>query len=64
MHVYGGAAMVRSRYSQHGSVDGETCDQTFLMTDIFARRGGRWVAVIRHVGPLEPGYEVGGATTR
>jgi hypothetical protein len=30
------------------------CDQTFLMTDVFVRRDGRWRAVTRHVSPLEP----------
>ncbi len=55
VYVYGETAMVRSRYSQRGSMDGESRDQTFLMTDVFVRRDGRWRAATRHVSPLEVG---------
>jgi ketosteroid isomerase-like protein len=49
---YGDAAVVRSRYRQRGSMDGEDRSQTFLMTDVFARIDGRWLAVSRHVSPM------------
>jgi ketosteroid isomerase-like protein len=51
---YGDAAVLRSRYTQAGSMDGEDRTQTFLMTDVLVRRGGRWRAVTRHVSPLPP----------
>jgi ketosteroid isomerase-like protein len=51
---YGETAVVRSRYRQRGSMDGDDRTQAFLMTDVFARRDGRWVAVTRHVSPLAP----------
>ena len=50
-----GAAVARSRYRQTGSMGGEDRSQAFLMTDVFARREGRWVAVARHASGLAPG---------
>jgi ketosteroid isomerase-like protein len=50
--AYGHVALVRSRYRQTGSMDGEDRSQAFLMTDVWVRRGGRWQAVTRHVSPL------------
>ena len=55
VHVYTDAAMVRSRYTQRGQMDDQDRNQTFLMTDVFVRRDGRWQAVTRHISPLEPG---------
>jgi ketosteroid isomerase-like protein len=52
---YGHVAVVRSRYRQAGSMDGEDRSQAFLMTDVWVRRGGRWQAVTRHVSPLASG---------
>lgn len=49
---YGHVALVRSRYRQTGSMDGENRNQAFLMTDVWVRRGGRWQAVTRHLSPL------------
>jgi ketosteroid isomerase-like protein len=49
---YGDAAVVRSRYRQRGSMDGEDRSQTFLITDVFARIDNRWLAVSRHVSPM------------
>jgi ketosteroid isomerase-like protein len=54
VHPYGHVALVRSRYRQVGSMDGDDRNQVFLMTDVFVRRGGRWQAVTRHLSPLEP----------
>ena len=48
-------ALARSRYRQTGSMAGEDRSQAFLMTDVFARRAGRWVAVARHASALAPG---------
>jgi ketosteroid isomerase-like protein len=49
---YGDAAVVRSRYSQRGTMDGEDRSQTFLITDVFVRRDNRWLAVSRHLSPM------------
>jgi ketosteroid isomerase-like protein len=51
---YGDVAMVRSRYSQRGRMDGQNRSQTFLMTDVLVWRAGGWRAVTRHVSPLAP----------
>jgi ketosteroid isomerase-like protein len=51
---YGHVAVARSRYRQSGSMDGEDRTQAFLMTDVFVRRKGRWVAVTRHASPCRP----------
>ena len=48
---YRDAAVVRSRYRQRGSMDGET-HQTFLITDVFVRVDERWLAATRHVSPM------------
>ena len=53
VHTYGHVAVVRSRYRQTGSMDGAERNQTYLMTDVWVRRAGRWQAVTRHVSPLE-----------
>jgi ketosteroid isomerase-like protein len=53
VHTYGHVAVVRSRYRQTGSMDGDERNQTYLMTDVWVRRAGRWQAVTRHVSPLE-----------
>ena len=47
-----GAAVVRSRYAQHGSMDGADRTQPFLMTDVWAHRPAGWQLVTRHVSPL------------
>jgi ketosteroid isomerase-like protein len=49
---YGHVAVVRSRYRQTGSMVGEDRSQSFLMTDVWVRRAGRWQAVTRHLSPL------------
>ncbi len=47
-----GAAVVRSRYVQRGSMDGADRSQPFLMTDVWAHRPRGWQLVTRHVSPL------------
>jgi hypothetical protein len=51
---YGATGVVRSRYRQRGSMDGERRDQVFLMTDVWVERDGRAQLVTRHVSPLPP----------
>jgi ketosteroid isomerase-like protein len=46
------AVVVRSRYRQRGSMDGERRDEAFLLTDVFSRRDERWLAVHRHSSGL------------
>jgi catechol 2,3-dioxygenase-like lactoylglutathione lyase family enzyme len=48
------AAVVRSRLRQRGRMGGQDRTQSFLMTDVFFRRDGRWQAVARHISPLPP----------
>ncbi len=52
--VFPAAAVVRSRLRQRGSMDGERRDLTYLLTDTWVRRDGRWQAVARHSSPLAP----------
>jgi ketosteroid isomerase-like protein len=47
-----GAAVVRSRYVQRGSMDGADRSQPFLMTDVWAHRPAGWQLVTRHASPL------------
>jgi hypothetical protein len=48
----GAVGVVRSRYRQRGSMDGDDRTQTFLMTDVWAERDGRPQLVTRHVSPV------------
>jgi Domain of unknown function (DUF4440) len=48
----GSAGVVRSRYRQRGSMDGESRTQTYLMTDVWVERDGRPQLVTRHISPL------------
>lgn len=52
--TYGGVGVVRSRYRQRGSMDGDDRTQAFLMTDVWIERDGRPQLVTRHVSPLPP----------
>jgi hypothetical protein len=49
---YGPVGLVRSRYRQTGSMDGERRDTAYLMTDVWVERDGRPQLVTRHVSPL------------
>jgi Domain of unknown function (DUF4440) len=44
--------VVRSRYRQRGSMDGEDRTQTFLMTDVWAEQDNQPKLVTRHVSPV------------
>ncbi len=48
INEFGDAAVVRSRMSQQASVDGQPWDGTFMLTDVWIRRDGRWQVVARH----------------
>lgn len=49
---YGPVGLVRSRYRQTGSMDGERRDTEYLMTDVWVERDGRPQLVSRHVSPM------------
>ena len=49
---YGDVGLVRSRYRQTGSMDGDRRDGVYLMTDVWAEREGRPQLVTRHVSPI------------
>lgn len=51
----GDVGVVRSRYRQRGSMDGQSRDQAYLMTDVWADRDGRPQLVTRHLSPLPDG---------
>jgi len=46
-------ALVRARYRQRGSMDGADRTGVFLLTDVWAERGGRPQLVARHSSALE-----------
>jgi ketosteroid isomerase-like protein len=48
VHVYGEVAVVKSRMRQQASVDGRAWNETFMLTDVWVRRDGRWQVVARH----------------
>ena len=50
---YGDAGLVRSRYRQTGSMEGERRDTEYLMTDVWVERDGRPQLVSRHVSPVD-----------
>ncbi len=46
--VFGDAAVVRSRMTQVAMVGEQRWDGTFVLTDVWIRRAGRWQVVARH----------------
>jgi hypothetical protein len=52
VQLYGSAAVVRSRYSQRGSMAGARRDTTFRMTDVWVHDGERWRLQVRHAQPV------------
>ena len=48
VNVFGDAAVVKSRLNQVASVDGKPWNETFMLTDVWVRRDGRWQVVARH----------------
>jgi ketosteroid isomerase-like protein len=49
---YGRFAVARSRYTQTGRMGDEKRDATYLMTDAFVKKAGRWRVVARHISEL------------
>ena len=48
VQVFGDAAVVKSRMSQVASVGDQPWNETFMLTDVWVRRDGRWQVVARH----------------
>ena len=48
VHVFGDAAVVKSRLTQVATVGGQPWNATFMVTDVWIRRDGRWQVVARH----------------
>ena len=48
VHIYGGTAVMRSRYTQEATYQGGDRSAEFLVTDVWNRRDGRWQVVTRH----------------
>ena len=46
--VYGDTAVLHSRYRQTAQLDGADLSHTFVLTDVWVRRAGRWQLVHRH----------------
>ena len=52
VETYDETAVVRSRYRQSATMDGQDRSSAYLMTDVWIRREGAWHLVTRHVSPL------------
>ena len=48
VQVFGDAAVVKSRLTQVATVVGQPWNATFMVTDVWIRRDGRWQVVARH----------------
>ena len=48
VQVFGDAAVVKSRLTQVATVGGQPWNATFMVTDVWIRRDGRWQVVARH----------------
>ena len=46
--VFGDAAVVHARATQVARVGGQRWDGSFVLTDVWVRRDGRWQVVARH----------------
>jgi ketosteroid isomerase-like protein len=51
IEVYGNTAVLSSRYSQTARHDGADVSGSYLVTDVWVRRDGRWQVVRRHATP-------------
>ena len=54
VRVFGDAAVVKSRATQEATVDGTDWSETFMLTDVWIRRDGRWQVVARHSSTPPP----------
>jgi len=52
--VFGDTAVLHLRYRQTARLDGADLSHTFILTDVFVRRAGRWQIVHRH-STIDPG---------
>jgi ketosteroid isomerase-like protein len=50
--VFGDTAVIHARYSQMATYDAVNLSNAFRLTDIWARRDGRWQVVARHSSVL------------
>ena len=48
VQVFGDAAVVKSRMAQVATVGDQPWNETFMLTDVWVRRDGRWQVVARH----------------
>jgi hypothetical protein len=48
VELYGDTAILHSRYRQSARLDGADLSHTFVLTDVWVRRVGRWQLVHRH----------------
>ncbi len=48
VNVFGDAAVVKSRLAQVATVGGVPWNASFMLTDVWIRRDGRWQVVTRH----------------
>jgi ketosteroid isomerase-like protein len=55
VRVFGDTAVVQGVDEEVTSVDGRDTSGKWAFTDVFARRGGRWVAVASHTSEVRPG---------
>lgn len=57
VELYGDTAVLHSRYRQTARLDGADLSHTFVLTDVWVRRLGRWQLVHRHstIDPSAPG---------
>jgi ketosteroid isomerase-like protein len=54
VRLMGDVALVQGVDDEVSSVDGRDTSGKWAFTDIFARRGGRWVAVASHTSEVKP----------
>ena len=52
IRIYGDVAVATSRYEQQANYGGFERSGKFLLTDVWAKRDGRWQLVLRHSSSL------------
>jgi hypothetical protein len=57
VRVVGDTGIVQGVDEEVTSVDGKDTSGKWAFTDVFARRGGRWVAIASHTSKIEPTAE-------
>jgi ketosteroid isomerase-like protein len=59
IEVYGDTAVLTARVTNTAHFGGQQFDADEWTTDVFVKRGGKWLCVLSHITPVEKKFEKG-----